>query len=144
MRAMVDRVATLQLALTQSKATVANLEREIAEQADKKQRQETSVEIEQLARSVSSSCARLVADAATLADHALRAQAAVPEAGGIAHFCSIIGTQIPEASTLIARLLRQHGESVLAGSAAAILKPPAEAFVEAPPPKPEAVTTVFA
>lgn len=144
MRASIDRAATLKAALAQSVIVVANLEKERDEQADKKQRQETSAEVEALARRVHEGCAKLVADAKVLNDWTARAVPIVPEAGGILNFCQIISREIPQASDLIAKLLRQHGATVLAGAASPLLKPPPEAFVEPPPPpKPETVT-VFA
>jgi chromosome segregation ATPase len=81
-RAMVDRVTTLSSALAQSKATVADLERERDEAADKKQREATSAEVEQLARAITSDCARMVAVAASLAERTAQAAPAVPESGG--------------------------------------------------------------
>src|SRR5258708_9639900 len=85
-RASVDRAATLRAALAQSVIVVANLERERDEAADRKQREATSAETEQLARRMTDACARLVADAAALADWTARAAAVVPEAGGVLNF----------------------------------------------------------
>jgi hypothetical protein len=133
-REKVDRVTTLQAALTQSKTAVADLERERDEAADRKQREAISAETEALARAISSDCSRLIAIAASLHDHTSRAFVVVPESAGVAHLCQIIASQIPEASTLIGQLLRAHGQAVLDGRAAATLKEP-EAFA-APPPTP--------
>jgi hypothetical protein len=145
-RAMVDRVTTLSSALTQSKATVADLERRRDEAADRKTREATSVEIEGLVRAISSDCSRLIAIAASLAGHTAQAAAIVPEAGGVLNLCQIIACQIPEANTLIGKLLRVHSQAVLDGRAAAAM--PVRAAVEqqifqldhpppAVPPEPE-------
>jgi hypothetical protein len=85
-RAMVDRVTTLQSALTQSKAAVADLERERDEAADRKQREETSVAVEALARRMHEGCAKLVADAEALAGWTEKAAMVVGEANGVLHF----------------------------------------------------------
>lgn len=127
-RAMVDRVTTLSSALTQSKATVADLERERDDAADRKAREKTSVEIEGLVRAISSDCSRLIAIAASLAGHTAQAAAIVPEAGGVLNLCQIIACQIPEANTLIGKLLRVHSQAVLDGRAAAAM--PVRAAVE--------------
>lgn len=129
-REKADRVMTLQAALAQSKAAVADLERARDEAADKKQRQETSTECEALARRMSEGCAKLVADAAALSDWTARAVPVVWEANGLLGFCDIIAKEIPAASELIAKLLRIHGQNVLAGSAPAAMRLPPEKYVE--------------
>ena len=142
-RASVDRVATLKTALAQAEVAVADLERERAEQADKRQREETSVETEALARRVTEGCAKLVADAAALSDWTARAAAVVPEAGGVLNFCQIISREIPQASDLIAKLLSVHAASVIAGHAASSLPQPMEPYVPPPVAPREPETTVF-
>jgi hypothetical protein len=133
-RASVDRAATLRAALAQSVIVVANLERERDEAADRKQREATSSEVEQLARRMTDACARLVADAAALADWTARAAAVVPEAGGVLNFCVIVGNEIPAASSMISRLLRVHAQAVLDGRAAAVMPKAMEAYVAPPAP----------
>jgi hypothetical protein len=127
-RETVDRVMTLQAALTQSKTAIANLERERDEQADRKTREATSVEIEGIARAISSDCSRLIAVAASLHDHTGRASAVVAESGGLLNLTQVVAIQVPEAATLIGKLLRVHAQAVLDGRAAATL--PKQAAIE--------------
>jgi hypothetical protein len=138
-REKVDRVTTLQSALTQSKATVADLERERDQAADAALRDKTSTETEALARRMHEGCAKLVADAAALADWSTRSAAVVPESGGLVHLCAVIGNEIPAASDLIAKLLRVHAQAVLDGRAAASLPEPMQPYVQPPVNKPATV-----
>ena len=128
LRAAQDRRVTLKAALIKGEAEVSRLEMERDQAADRKQREATSIEVEQLARAISSDYARLVAAAATATDHTARASAVVPESGGALNLFQIIATQLPDAATLIGRLLRAHGEAVRDGRAAAAM--PVQVAVE--------------
>ena len=88
-------------------------------------------------------CAKLVADAAALADWTARAAAVVPGAGGVLNFCQIISREIPQASELIAKLLRVHAASVIAGHAASSLPQPMEAYMPSPAPLREPTEQLF-
>jgi hypothetical protein len=136
-REKLERVATLRPSLAKGETIVADLERERDEAADKALREKTSTETEALARRMTEGCAKLVADAAALADWATRAAAVVPEAGGVLNFCNVVGNEIPAASDLIAKLLRVHAQNVLDGRAPSVMPVPPPAYVApAIPPKP--------
>jgi hypothetical protein len=138
-RALIDRTATLRAALAQSEADVADLERGLAEQADKAMREKTGSEIELLAREVIEAAAAMTAAAAVFADCAARAAVAVPEARGLEQFTGVCRVEVPAAADLIARLLRTHAAAVLARTAPALLAKPPERFVEPLAAKPPTV-----
>ena len=134
----------MRAALAQAEVAVGDLERERDEAADRKAREATSVEVEALARRMHEGWAKLVADAAALADWTARAAAVVPGAGGVLNFCQIISREIPQASELIAKLLRVHAASVIAGHAASSLPQPMEAYMPSPAPLREPTEQCFA
>jgi hypothetical protein len=121
-RSLADRTATLRAALTQSEMQVSNLERERDELADRKQRDETAAEAELLAREVIAAAAAFDVAAAALATVTTRAIPTVYEASGLNNLAAICRTEVPAASDLIAKLLRVHAASVLAGTAPAKMR----------------------
>jgi hypothetical protein len=139
-RALADRTATLRAALAQSEIQVSNLERERDELADRKQRDETAAEAELLAREVIAAAAAFDVAAGALATVTTRAIPTVYEASGLNNLAAICRTEVPAASDLIAKLLRVHAASVLAGTAPAKMRKPDAPLIVPMVVKPPTVT----
>jgi hypothetical protein len=142
-RAAQDRTATLTSAIATVSQQLAALETAHSAAQDKEQREATAQSVEILARRVLESADALVKAAAAFGDHVAKAAAFIPEANGLMHFATIVGNEIPAATSQTAKLLRQHSAAVLRGSAASILPQPQEAHTEPPPPAREATQTLF-
>jgi hypothetical protein len=142
-RSAQDRAATIAGAIADVEQQLMVLENNRAENEDRILREKTASEIELLARSVTTAAAALTAAAATLADCTVQAAVVVPEAAGLLNFAVICGNEIPQASDLTSKLLRQHAASVLVGSAPARLPKPPEPYVEPVVERPK-TTQLFA
>jgi hypothetical protein len=141
LRAAQDRRVTLRSALVKAEADVARLETERNVEIDKALREQTAKEVEQLARRVSDSADAFVKAAEVYADY-LAKVTFVPESAALLHLCQVCVKEALPTNDTVVRLMRQHGASVLAGSAPAMLKPPPEAYV-APTVNKPATTQVF-
>jgi hypothetical protein len=145
LRALSDRVTTLQSALVKVESTVATLEREYADHLDQKTRRETSVECEAMAARIEK-LGRAIAPLMTeLAEVTGRASSAeIWDARGLNTFAQNCVLQIPDGVGLVASATREHGTRVVAGleRRATLLAPtvPAKTVAVVPP----AVVRVFA
>jgi hypothetical protein len=143
-RAAQDRAATITAAVAEVEQQLASLEKTFAENSDRIERGKTGAEIEQLARRWTDACAALVDAATKLGDYGERVSMIVPEAGAAWHFCKTITNEIPQNAELITKLLRQHGASVIAGSAPSAMPQPPQPYVEVLPPLREPTVQLFA
>jgi hypothetical protein len=143
-RSAQDRCTTLAAALGDVEAQLAALEKTFAENADRIEREHTAKEVEQLARRWTDACAALVDAAAKVDDYGERMSMIVPEAGAAWHLSKTIKREIPQNAELIVRLARQHGASVIAGSAPSAMPQPPEPYVEVLPPLREPTAQLFA
>jgi hypothetical protein len=139
-RALTDRVATLRAALTQTESRLAGLERERADQADKKLRAATAAEVAAMADDLEATATSFDSSVEKMAEITGRASLFVYEAMGLKHFAATARMQVPDATALIAALLRSHAANVLAGSAPPTLPKPDAPFVE---PEPVRLEQVF-
>jgi hypothetical protein len=142
-RAAQDRVGSLSAAVVEVESQLAALETAKAEAQDNAQREQTSAQCEMLARRVVESAETMIKAAAAFADHIAKASAFIPEAGGLLHFATIVGNEIPAAVAQTSKLLRARGASVLAGTAPPTLPAPPEAYVPPPVAPGPATQTLF-
>jgi hypothetical protein len=140
-RTFADRMVTLRAALTQGEAHLADLERERADQADKKLRAETAAEIAELATGLEEVAKEFDSVVTRMAEITRRASAVTFEANGLLNYAAASRMQIPDAVALVAALLRGHAACVLDGSAPATLCAPDVAAPLLEEPKP--LTQVF-
>jgi predicted nucleic acid-binding Zn-ribbon protein len=135
LRAAKDRAATLKTALRDVDQRLAELEQAKAEMADRKMRAETAAEVELLVRKLTEDGAALVTSAERLAEHTGRAVPIIFEAHGVNNIVSICKSQVSEALEMVCRLLRAHGDAVIAGLAPATLpQPDNPALAQTPAP----------
>jgi hypothetical protein len=132
-RAAEERVSTLRTAISNEDDHIAEIERQLAEHADRAQRQETadqldgwSVEVDEAAKKVDA----MISDLAELAD---RVAHCVPEALGVAIFAGTARSELAVALQQISNELNGRARGVRAGTYAATLpnRPPPPA-----PPQP--------
>jgi hypothetical protein len=138
-------VVTFKRALGEARTAVASLERDLADHVDRTTRAATAAEIEQMAVDLEQLPEQFDPLFATLADIGKRAAAAqIFDGVNTERFATASREQIPGAITVLVAALRYHRDSVLAGTARAVLlKPPeptAPAVAEILPP----TTRVFA
>ena len=119
-----DRATTLIAALDQSNAKIATMESEFANAMDQKTRRETAVETNAIMTEVQAIGHEAITAIAKLATIAERAGAFIPEARGLHAYCVSSAVQIPDAITLIATLLGNYADAVIAGTAPATLRKP--------------------
>jgi hypothetical protein len=143
LRAAQDRRSTLRAALLKSEAEVARLERERADAADRSRREEVGAALELVSRECVESAEEVRAAVDRLYGNMARAATIAPEAGGLTTFAEMARVEIPEGADLIARLVRQNREQVLAGHAPPRMPTLPEPYVEILPP-PAPTTTLFA
>jgi hypothetical protein len=142
LRASMDRVATLQAAIISNNQQIASLEAERDMAADKKQRRETSAEVEKMASNLEEIGRDFDPIISRLIDVTERAKMFLYEAGGLHMFGANCKTQVPDAVVVIAGMLRAHAASVLGGHAPASILPP-EVIAPIPAPEAEKLTQVF-
>jgi hypothetical protein len=135
-----DRVDNASASLASVRDALAVLEAKHAQEVDRAQRDQTASTIELLARELAEACEAMDKAAVVVANVTARAFPVAPEAGGLHQLAIICHTELPAASDLITRLLRERGRAVIAGTAPAILKTP-DAGPNTPPTAAEPVTT---
>jgi hypothetical protein len=119
-----DRAATLAAALDEAKAAVADLERQVAEQADRKLRSESAAKAMQLADECEAAPDKFDTTVNNVLDVASRAGLIIYEAKGVEIFLSSARTEIRIALESVANLLRSHASQILSGAAPAGLPKP--------------------
>jgi hypothetical protein len=133
------RVSTLLSAISDEDGHIADLERQLADQADRAQRQETadrcdelSIEMERFEEKI-----QVLDDLAKLADVVAPI---VTDASAIGHFARTARAGLVPALQLVSNLLNSHARSVRSGDAPATLPTPAPITVPLPPaPQNEAI-----
>jgi hypothetical protein len=138
-RALRDRAITLRSAIEKNETDLAALERGRADLADKKLRQETATEIAALAVDLEEIAKVLDPILERMADVAGRAtpyKLFVEQA--LISFAVSSRTQIPDATALLASVLRTHAAAVLGGSKAVPKPVPPVLAVVAPAAVPRA------
>jgi hypothetical protein len=120
-----DRVATLAAALDEAKAALTDLERQVAEQADKKLRAESAANAMQLADECEAAPDDFDATVNDIMDVASRAALIIHDAKGVEIFLSSARMEIRIALESVANLLRSHASQILSGAAPAGLPKPA-------------------
>jgi hypothetical protein len=118
-RALTARVTTLKSAITKNEFDLGALERERAKVADKQLRRETATEIAELAVGLEETAKALdpvLERMAELAGRATKYHIFVEQ--GLLNFAASSRAQIPDATTLLASVLRVHATAVLTGSKA--------------------------
>jgi hypothetical protein len=124
-RAAEDRVATLTAALAETTAELAVLEADQAAAADKAQRAGTADKIKDDAARLIEAAKMFDHGAKALAEIATDVSAYIPDAAGLAVFCSSARSEVPPALDLLHSVMQSFAQSVLAGSAPAKLPSPA-------------------
>jgi hypothetical protein len=127
MRREQDRTATYNGAISDVEATIADLERKIAQIIDQSCRKETAAAVTALADKWASVGAAFDAAAGELADTARESAVIVLDAHPLQVFLEAVKQQVPPAADVVTNVLRDHARAVLAGTAPASLpKPQAE------------------
>jgi chromosome segregation ATPase len=119
-----DRAISLRIALSEIDQRLADLEETKRELLDRKLRAQTAAEIELLVRKLTEVGADFVALADRLSEHTGRAVPIVFEANGVNNIVTICKSQVSEALEMVCKLLRAHGDAVIAGLAPATLPQP--------------------
>jgi hypothetical protein len=135
-RSRVDRVKTLTAALGESDEHVLALQREEDEAADQKQRSATAVDCHKLIEDLAKEGDVIAASASRLSGIAARIVPIAMEANGLKTFADVAIQQIPDAVTLLSRLVREHAAAVLRRDAPSTVKKPEVPFVPAAVAKP--------
>jgi hypothetical protein len=144
LRAAQDRRATLRAALTKASSECDRLEKERGDAADRKTREETAAALELLSRECVESAEAVRAAVDRLYACMVKAATIAPEASGLATFSEMARVEIPSGAELIAKLLRQNREQVLAGHAPARMPMVPEPFVQPSAPAREPTAMLFA
>jgi len=137
MRREQDRAATLGDAIGDAEATIANLEREIAETIDQRCRAETAAAVTALADKWVTAGAAFDAAVAQLVDLADESAVITLDARALHVFLDAVRQQVPPAAEVVTSVLRDHAKAVLNKTAPASLPKPAPAapvVVEQKPP----------
>src|SRR3954451_11759593 len=133
LRAAQVRAGSLQTAITEIEQRLAALEVKQGEIRDKRVRAETAAEIELLVRKLTEIGAEFVSLAQSLSEHTGKAVPIIFEANGVNNIVTICKSQVSEALEMVCKLLRAHGDAVIAGIAPAVLpRPDDPALVQAP------------
>src|SRR5258706_872284 len=135
-RAALHRLSTINAAHEAAAKLLALLESQIAELLDKKQRATTSAELLAMAGDLEQANESTTIAMTALADIATRSAVFLFDAKGLQFFATSALTQIPEATSYIAMLLRERARLVLDGTAPATLPEAEAAFVPTTPVKP--------
>ncbi len=141
-RHCIHRETTLTAAIVESDAQVAALEAERDEAADRRQRHLTVKDNQKLEAELIKEGEVTVASAKRMSEIAARIIPMAPEANGVKHFADVTVTQIPDAVTLLSRLIREHSAAVLRRDAPSTVKKPALPYV-VPAPVPVAPTKLL-
>jgi hypothetical protein len=138
-----DRVATLAAALDEAKVALGDLERQVAERADKKLRAESAAKAMQLADECEAAPDDFDATVNDILEVASRAALIIHEAKGVEIFLSSARMEIRIALESVANLLRSHASQISNGAAPAGLPKPAPqpAPMAALPPTTKVFTT---
>jgi hypothetical protein len=127
MRREQDRTATFTGAISDVEATIADLEREIAQIIDQRCRSETATALTTLADKLAAAATAFDEPAGLLAELARDSALIVLDAYPLQVFMHAVKEQVPPAVAAITNSLRDHARAVLAGTAPASLpKPVAE------------------
>jgi hypothetical protein len=132
-RISLDIVTRRKTALVQSDEKIARLETELATAQDAKLRRETAAAVEKMAADIQSFAAEFDLVVGKLVTITTASKEIVWEATGLHSFAITTQAQVPEATQLIASLLRSHATAVLNGSAPATLAEPPAPFIEPTP-----------
>jgi chromosome segregation ATPase len=124
LRVAQDRATSLRTALSEIDQRLAALEARKAEILAQKVRAETAAEIELLVRKLTEVGAEFVTLAERLSEHTEKAVPIIFEANGVNNIVSICRSQVAEALEMVCKLLRAHGDAVIAGLAPATLPKP--------------------
>jgi hypothetical protein len=133
-RAAEDRAATFRAALDEAEQQVAQLEKELAEIADRKQRAETAAVIEQRAVRLETAGAAFDAAVAELAEAARDISEIVLDGHPLTAFAMNVRNEVPMATRLIVQGLRDRAKATLSGHAPALLPQAPPTLVKLPPP----------
>jgi chromosome segregation ATPase len=120
-----DRLATLAAALDEAKAAVADLERQVTEQTDRKVRAESAAKAMQLADECEAAPDNFDATVNDILDVASRAALIIHDARGVEIFLSSARMEIRIALESVANPLRSHASQILSGAVPAGLPKPA-------------------
>jgi hypothetical protein len=137
--AALRRLGTITVAYAEAEQVLAKLENLISAALDDKTRRATAAETEALASDLEHAGESFNIAITTLAAITAKVSPFVFEARGLEAYSASSGVQVPEAITVIASLLREHGRSVMNGSAPATLPSPTSPFVPTIPAKPVTV-----
>jgi hypothetical protein len=136
-----DRSATLAAALDEAKVAIGDLERQVAEQTDRKLRAESAAKAMKLADECEAAPADFDATVNDILEVASRAALIIHDAKGVQIFLGSARMEIRIALESVAKLLRSRASQILSGAAPAGLPKPAA------PPAPKAaapeMVTVF-
>ncbi len=139
-----DRVATLSAALDEVKAQIVVFEKEQAERADKKQRQATAGEIEQIGMEFNTAVgANLDAAIARAIDASRRMSDIVLDAHPLTALLMNVRRDLSPAVAMISRDAEARKQATLAGSAPPTLSKAPPALVEMPEPALELLQQFF-
>ena len=135
LRAAQVRAGSLQTAIAEIELRLAALEVTKGEILDKRVRAQTAAEIELLVRKLTEIGAEFVSLAESLSEHTGKAVPIIFEANGVNNIVTICKSQVSEAIGMVCKLLRAHGDAVIAGIApAALPRPDDPALAQVPAP----------
>ena len=120
-RAAVDRVGTLTVAIQEVERQIAALEREQAKAADDALRAKTVAELEVIGRDLAKAADDFDFASGQLADVAGRIGLFIPEGAGLSHFCQAAKFEVPPTIVLLKTVLQSYTSSIVAGGGPAAL-----------------------
>jgi hypothetical protein len=124
------------LAVETKDAEIKTLQAVLDDAADQKQRNETVIDCHRLESELVKEGELIAASAARFSGIAARIIPIAPEANGLKDFSDVLVAQIPEAVTLLSRLIREHAAAVLRREAPSTVKKPETPYVVPVPTKP--------